>query len=63
MKIPYLLVVGPRDAESRAVSVRAFGTEKDLGQMPLDEFIAAITEEYRTKGRSSVKDRFVTAGV
>ncbi len=58
MKIPYLVVVGPRDAENRAVSVRAFGTEKDLGSMPLDEFINAIGEEYRTKGRSTVKERF-----
>ncbi len=60
MKIPYLLVVGPRDAENRAVSVRAFGIEKDLGSMPLDEFISAIGEEYRTKGRSTVRERFAT---
>lgn len=58
MKIPYLVVVGPRDAEKRAVSVRAFGIEKDLGSMPLDEFISAIGEEQRTKGRSCVRDRF-----
>jgi threonyl-tRNA synthetase len=58
MKIPYLVVVGPRDAENRAVSVRAFGIEKDLGSMPLDEFIGAIGEEYRTKGRSTVRQRF-----
>ncbi len=63
MKIPYLLVVGPRDAENRAVSVRAFGTEKDLGSLPLDEFVSAIAEEYSTKGRSTVKDRFATASV
>ena len=62
MKIPYLLVVGPRDAENRAVSVRAFGEEKDLGQMPLDDFVAAASEEHRTKGRTTVKDR-MPAGV
>ena len=44
-KIPYLLVVGPRDAEQRAVSVRARGVEKDLGAMPLDKFVAAIADE------------------
>jgi hypothetical protein len=38
--------------------VRAFGIEKDLGSMPLDEFIGAIGEEYRTKGRSTVRQRF-----
>lgn len=58
MKIPYLIVVGPRDAESRAVSVRAFGTEKDLGSMPLDEFVSGIAEEYSSKGASTVKERF-----
>jgi len=58
MKIPYLVVVGPRDAENRAVSVRAFGTEKDLGSMPLDEFVESVKNEYDTKGKSSVKDFF-----
>lgn len=58
MKIPYLLVVGPRDAQKRAVSVRAFGIEKDLGSLSLDEFISAIDEENRAKGRSTVRDRF-----
>ncbi|RMH28324.1 MAG: threonine--tRNA ligase [Planctomycetota bacterium] len=62
MKIPYLLVVGPRDAENRAVSVRAFGEEKDLGQMPLEDFVAAAGEEYRTKGKVTVRDR-MPAGV
>ncbi|MCC5821948.1 MAG: threonine--tRNA ligase [Phycisphaerales bacterium] len=62
MKIPYLLVVGPRDAENRAVSVRAFGEEKDLGQMPLEDFVAAAAEEHRGKGKVTVKDR-MPAGV
>jgi len=61
MKIPYLVVVGPRDAESRAVSVRAFGIEKDLGSMPLDEFVSGVSEEYSSKGKATVKDRFVAA--
>ena len=38
--------------------VRSFGIEKDLGSMPLDEFVSAIGEEYRTKGRSTVRERF-----
>jgi threonyl-tRNA synthetase len=62
MKIPYLLVVGPRDAENRAVSVRAFGEEKDLGQIGLDEFVAAALNEHTTKGKSTVRDR-MPAGV
>jgi len=63
MKIPYLLVVGPRDAEHRAVSVRAFGVEKDLGSMPLDEFVEAARDEYDTKGATTVRERFEFAGV
>lgn len=58
MKVPYLLVVGPRDAESGTVSVRAFGIEKDLGAMPVDEFVAAAAEEYRNRGASTVAARF-----
>ncbi len=62
MKIPYLLVAGPKDAENRAVSVRAFGEEKDLGQLPLDEFVASASEEYRTRGKTTVRERML-AGV
>lgn len=45
MKIPYLLIVGPRDAEQNAVSVRIRGEEKDAGAMPRDAFIAGIKAE------------------
>jgi threonyl-tRNA synthetase len=44
-KIPYLLIVGPRDAETNSVSLRIRGTEKDAGSMPLDAFVKAITTE------------------
>jgi len=44
-KIPYLLVVGPRDAENNAVSIRIRGQEKDAGSMPLDAFVAGIAVE------------------
>jgi threonyl-tRNA synthetase len=40
-----MLIVGPRDAESRTVSVRQRGTEKDLGAMPLDKFVAGLKSE------------------
>lgn len=48
-KVPYMLIVGPRDAENCTVSVRARGTEKDLGAMPLDAFVAALKDEIATK--------------
>ena len=58
MKIPYLLVVGPRDAEARQVSVRAFGIEKDLGAMGVDAFVSSLAEEIESRGASSVKEQF-----
>ncbi|MEL6311464.1 MAG: His/Gly/Thr/Pro-type tRNA ligase C-terminal domain-containing protein, partial [Pseudomonadota bacterium] len=57
-KVPYLAVVGPRDAENGNVSVRAFGIEKDLGAMNAEAFVAALVEEIGTKGASSVRSRF-----
>ncbi|MBH25411.1 MAG: threonine--tRNA ligase [Myxococcales bacterium] len=44
-KIPYQLVVGPRDAEKNVVSVRAHGIDKNLGTMPLDQFVELISQE------------------
>ncbi len=57
MKVPYLAVVGPRDAEAGAVSVRRFGEERDLGSMPLDEFVTGVVREVETKGRETVSVR------
>ncbi|MCE7974238.1 MAG: threonine--tRNA ligase [Leptolyngbya sp. PLA1] len=48
-KVPYMLIVGPRDAESGSVSVRARGTEKDLGAMPLARFVEAMASEVRER--------------
>ncbi len=48
-KVPYMLIVGPRDAESGSVSVRARGVEKDLGAMPLDRFVEGIKTEIAGK--------------
>jgi threonyl-tRNA synthetase len=42
--IPYMLVVGPRDAESGSVSVRD-RVDGDLGAMPLDELVAKLVHE------------------
>ncbi len=55
-KIPYLLVVGPRDEEQNAVSVRARGTEKDLGSIPLSRFVESIKREIAAReGTLTVK--------
>ena len=42
-RIPYLLIVGEKEAEENKVSVRAQG-EGDKGQMTIDEFIAFMTD-------------------
>ena len=57
-KIPYMAVVGPRDAEAGTVSVRAHGVQKDLGAMALDEFVEGLREEYASRGAVEVKERF-----
>ncbi len=54
LKIPYLLVVGPRDTEQREVSVRARGIQRNLGTLPLDTFVQSITNEIRSRGRETV---------
>lgn len=43
-KVPYMLVMGRRDAEAGAVSVRKRG-EGDLGAMPVAEFIEQLKAE------------------
>ena len=55
MKVPYLAVVGPRDAEGRTVSVRAFGIEANLGEIGFDAFVDGLAREYRTRGAESVR--------
>jgi threonyl-tRNA synthetase len=47
-KIPYMLVVGDREAETDAVSVRLRSGE-DLGSKPMAEFLVQIAEEIRTR--------------
>ena len=43
-KIPYMLVIGDKEAENGTVAVRTRAGE-DLGAMPLDEFLARIGAE------------------
>lgn len=47
-KIPYMLVVGPREAESGQVAVR-HRKKADLGAVSLDDFIATIQAEIASK--------------
>ena len=47
-KIPYMLVVGDREAEAGAVAVRT-RAGVDMGAMPFDDFAAKITKEIKDR--------------
>lgn len=47
-KVPYMLVVGDKDIENGAVSVRS-RKDGDIGSKTIEEFIAELSEEIRTK--------------
>ncbi|MCK5076692.1 MAG: threonine--tRNA ligase, partial [Calditrichia bacterium] len=47
-KIPYMLVIGKKEVEIRAISVRHKG-DGDLGTMAVDDFITKIHEEIRER--------------
>ena len=49
-KIPYMLVVGDKEAEEGMVSVRS-RKDGDLGAMPLDELIGKLCVEVQTKAK------------
>ena len=51
-KIPYMLVVGDREAAEGAVAVRS-RSGGDLGSQPLDAFVASAREEVETQGLSA----------
>jgi threonyl-tRNA synthetase len=49
-KVPYMAIVGPRDAAAGNVSIRARGIQKDLGSVSLDAFVAAVADEVQSRG-------------
>ncbi|MDX2421021.1 MAG: threonine--tRNA ligase, partial [Nitrospirota bacterium] len=49
-KVPYLLVIGDREVESKKVAVRARGGE-DLGVMGIEAFAELLTTEVARRGR------------
>ena len=54
-KLPYMLVVGANEEESKTVSVRKRGEDGDLGSMELTTFIQKISEEIRTKSLTQME--------
>ncbi|MCB1134298.1 MAG: threonine--tRNA ligase, partial [Verrucomicrobiae bacterium] len=48
-RVPYMLVIGQREADEGTVSVR-HRDKDDLGAKPLDQFIAEVTAEIAARG-------------
>ena len=52
LKVPYLLVIGDREVETRSVAVRTReGT--DLGSMPIEQFRELLTQAVSRRGRQA----------
>ena len=49
MKVPYMAVVGKREAEAGTIAVRARGAGKKQDVLPVDDFIERLAEEIRTR--------------
>jgi threonyl-tRNA synthetase len=51
-KVPYILVVGDKEVQQNMVAVRERGG-KDLGAMPLDEFLRQVNELIKTRSAAT----------
>ena len=60
-KVPYMAIVGPRDAAAGNVSVRARGEAGDLGAIRLEDFVAGLREEIETRGARLLAERLRAA--
>ena len=54
-RVPYLAVVGDREAQSQTVAVRTRGG-KDLGSMPLAQLTQGLAAEIASRGRTLMED-------
>jgi threonyl-tRNA synthetase len=45
MRVPYVVVVGDKEAAERKVAPRSRDLNKDLGAMPLEDFAARLLSE------------------
>lgn len=64
MKIPYLLVVGEKEAQSGTVSVRARGVRQDLGAIPVEACAESLVGEIQSRGATTlVSEHFAMAAV
>ena len=49
-RVPYMLILGAKEAENNTVTVRT-RTGEDLGAMPLEDFLVRIQGEIASKAR------------
>jgi threonyl-tRNA synthetase len=49
LKIPYMAVVGKREAESDSLALRVRGAGKKQDVMPVADFVSLVTEQIRTR--------------
>ncbi len=54
-RVPYLIVVGDREAQDNAVAVRTRKGE-DLGAMTLDAFVETLQKDVASRGRHNLED-------
>jgi len=54
-RVPYLIVVGEREAENNAVAVRTRKGE-DLGAMQLEDFVGLLQKDVASRGRIIIED-------
>jgi threonyl-tRNA synthetase len=54
-RVPYLLVAGDREIESRSLAVRT-RSGKDLGALPLEQVAARIAQDVASRGRRYLED-------
>ncbi|SFJ94154.1 threonine--tRNA ligase [Methylophaga sulfidovorans] len=54
-RVPYLIVVGEREAENNAVAVRTRKGE-DLGAMQLEDFVGLLQNDVASRGRIIIED-------
>ncbi len=53
-KIPYLLIVGPRDEGEGVASVRSRGIRENLGAVAIDDIVSSMGEEIRSRGERTL---------
>jgi threonyl-tRNA synthetase len=54
-RVPYLIVVGDREAQNNEVAVRT-RSGKDLGSMPLEQLVQRLSAEIASRGRNLMED-------